>query len=210
MGDRELRNEIQAYARRPGQNLLIPPELRPYEYHVETMRTGEEVLADAELTLTDVHIEPRHLVRSSAYGNGDPLRLDPFHRATARLHWLRFADHTEDPDAIHSAIIQASNALREHGVPPEIGDAHSIDHRATEFRPWQVIVTMPVLAECDSWIERVEGVRYMLGALVAMPEKHPARKAVREYVRNLATPSVTENELWFFEEWVREQLMPEL
>ncbi|SMY05517.1 hypothetical protein BAURA86_04142, partial [Brevibacterium aurantiacum] len=127
--------------------MFIETGLRPYEYYVETVHTGEEVLADAELTLTDVHIEPRHLVRSSAYG-GDPLRLDPFHRATSRLHWLRFADHTEDPDAIHSAIIRASNALREHGVPPEIGDAYAIEHRATEFRPWQVIVTMPLLAEC--------------------------------------------------------------
>lgn len=210
MGSRELHNEIKAYIRRAGQTLLIEPELRDYEYCVETVRTGEAVLANADLTLDDVHIEPRHLVRSSAYGNGDPLRLDPFHRATSRLHWLRFADHTGDPDSIHSAIIRASKALREYGVPSEIGDAYAIDHRASEFHPSHVIVPMPILAECESWIDRVEGVRYMLGALVAMPEKHSARTAVREYVRSLATPSVTEDELWFFEEWVREQLMPEL
>lgn len=209
MENQHVRNEILEHRRRAGQNLRIEPELREYEYEVETMRTGEEVLADAGLTLDDVHIEPRHLVRSGAYEHGDPLRIDPFHRATSRLHWLRFADHTGNPDSIHAAIIHASKALREYGVPSEVEDVYAIDHRAEEFQRVDVLAVMPVLTEDTPWLDRLEGVQHMLGAFVATPGDHPARKAVREYTWHLATPSVDYLELSFFEEWVREQLAPD-
>lgn len=208
MENQHVRNEILEHRRRAGQNLRIEPELREYEYEVETMRTGEEVLADAGLTLDDVHIEPRHLVRS-AYEHGDPLRIDPFNRATSRLHWLRFADHTGNPDSIHVAMIHASKALRQYGIPSEVEDVYAIDHRAEEFQRVDVLAAMPVLTEDTPWLDRLEGVQHMLGAFVATPRDHPARTAIREYTWHLATPSVDYLELSFFEEWVREQLAPD-
>lgn len=210
MENEHVRNEILEHRRRAGQNLRIEPELREYEYEVQTVRTGDEVLADADLTPDDVHIEPRHLVRSSAYEQGDPLRINPFHRATSRLHWLRFADHTGNPDSIHVAMIHASKALREYGVPSEIDDAYAIDHRAQEFQRVDVLAAMPVLTEDTPWLDRLEGVQYMLGAVVATPRDHPARTAIREYTWHLATPSVTNEALWVFEESVRRHLAPEL
>lgn len=202
-------NEILELRRRAGQNLRIEPELRAYEYEVQTVRTGNEVLADAGLTLDDVHIEPRHLVRSSAYEHADPLRIDPFHQATSRLRWLRFADHTGNPDSIHAAIIHASKALREYGVPSEVEDVYAIDNRAEEFRFVDVLAAMPVLTEDTPWMDRLEGAGYMMGAYVATPKDHPARTAIREYTWHLATPSVDYVQLSFFEEWVRELLVPE-
>lgn len=209
MENQHARNEMLEHRRRAGQNLHIEPELRAYEYEVKTVRTGEEVLADAGLSPDDVHIDPRLLVRGSAYGGGDSLRIDPFHRATSRLRWLQFAVHTGNPDSIHAAIIHASKALRDYGVPAEIEDVYAIDQRAAEFQFVDVLAAMPVLTVDTPWMERLEGVRYMIGAFVAVPGDHPARTAIREYTWHLATPSVDYVEASFFEEWVKELFVPE-
>lgn len=191
------------------RNLRIESELRAYEYKIEAVRTGEEVLAAAGLTFQDIAVDPRHLFLSDAYEGGNALRFDPFHRATSWLLRLRFADHDGNPDSIHGAIIQASKALREHGVPSEIADAYAIDARAEEFSVQDVLAVMPVLTDAMGWLDRAEGALGMIGALVGVPGDYHARDVIREYTWHLTVPGVHPVHMQnVFEEKVRAALDP--
>lgn len=179
------------YRLRARNNLQVPAPLREFEYEVEVVRPGGEVLEAEGLTLQDVLVEPRHLLVGEIYRGGATLALDPFHPATPELAALRLADGTGDPSAIHEMIRHSSAALRVSGVPDEVGAVHPTTERAEEFSAMDVIAVMPDLGEMTGWRQRACAAYEMLGALVAVPRGNPARSAIREYAGALANPGVS-------------------
>lgn len=178
------------YRLRARNNLRISEPLRGYEYAVEVVRTGDEVLEAEGLTLREVLIEPRHLLFGDAYRGGATLALDPFNPATPELAALRLADGTGDPSAIHETIRHSSTALRASGVPDEVGAVHPTSGRADEFSAMDVLAVMPDLGALTGWRQRACAVYELLGALAAVPPENPARPAILEYVGALANPGV--------------------
>lgn len=192
MSDGDYATEMtrREYRLRARNNLRVPEPLRGYEYAVEVVRTGDEVLEAEGLTLREVLIEPRHLLFGDAYRGGATLALDPFNPATPELAALRLADGTGDPSAIHETIRHSSTALRASGVPDEVGAVHPTSGRADEFSAMDVIAVMPDFDDMTTWRERARAAHEMLGALVSVPADCSARSAVHAYTSALSNPGV--------------------
>lgn len=183
-------NTKRAYREKALKNLDVPLDLRPFEYEVKAVRTGDDVLAMEGLSFQGVLYEPRHLLVGDVYNGGSAMALDPFHPATDALVALRMAASSGIPAAFHSANMRASLALSEHGVPPQIESAWAIDTRAAEFSAMDVIAVMPDLTEITRWRDRAQAAYEMRGALVAVPGDNPARAAIWEYTWLLSNPTV--------------------
>jgi len=202
--------EYMAARDRGQRNLTIPLLVRDWDYAVETVRTGEEILAAAELTQQAVLADPTLVLSSDeAYGGGSSLLIDPFHPAARALIALRLAAGTGDEKTLEAAIAMAADALAEHGVPPEIADVYATGDRAENFSAIDVIGSLYVpptegrqslwarirrrplpTVTASEWAARSDATYTMIGARVSMPGHHSARSVVTGYVDALANPAV--------------------
>lgn len=193
-------------------NLLIPELVRDWDYEVGTVRTGDEVLEHAGVSLADILADPTVLLRSDqAYGGGSSIRIDPFHPAARALIALRLSSGTGDEDSLETAVAMASDMLAEHGVPPEIEDVYAIGDRAENFAVEDVIGVLYVpptelpwrrslwarmrrrelpAVPAAHWAARSDAAYTMIGARVALPVHHHARAVVTAYTEALANPAV--------------------
>lgn len=203
-------HEYMAARDRCRANLDTPMIVRDWDYQVTTVRTGEEILAAAGLTEQEVLSDPTLVLSSDeAYAGGNSLRIDPFHPAARALISLRLAAGTGDEKTLEAAIAMATDALAEHGVPPEIADAHAIGDRAENFDPIDVVGSLYVppteerqslwarirrrplpTVTASEWAARADAAYTMIGARVGMPDHHRARPIVTGYVDALANPAV--------------------
>lgn len=199
-------------------NLLTPVVVRDIDYKVQTVRSGEQLLAESRLSLDDVLANPMLLLSSDeAYSGGAAIRIDPFHAAARSLIALGLATGTRDEDVLEAAVAMAVDAIAEHGVPPEIADVHAVGVRANDFSIADVVAALYIpRAEPQSgrsprrsWIRRVLGRRNtdltvtpfewadradaaytMIGARVSMPAHHRARSEVTAYTEVLLNPAL--------------------
>jgi|SRR5699024_512104 len=210
-----MRTEYQYMAARARcrSNLQIPGLVRDWDYEVKTVRTGDEVLEAAGVSLADAISDPSVLLRSDhVYGGGNSIRIDPFHPATRALIALRLSAGSRDKDTIEAGLAMSSDALAEYGVPPEIHDVYSIGDRAEHFSAVDVIGAMYVpptdlrarrslwarLLRRDRpavppahWAARTDAAYTMIGARVAMPAHHHARAVVTAYADAVCNPLVS-------------------
>lgn len=201
-------------------NLLTPVVVRDMDYKVQTVRSGEQVLAESRLSLDDVLANPMLLLCSDeAYSGGAAMRIDPFHAAARSLIALRLATGTRDEDVLEAAVAMAVDAIAEHGVPPEIADVHAVGVRANDFSTADVVAALYIpRAEPQSgrsprrswirrvlgrrntdltptvtpfeWADRADAAHTMIGARVSMPAHHPARSEVTAYTEVLLNPAL--------------------
>lgn len=157
------------------ENLRIPLGVRDLDYDVQMVRSGDEVLADAGLTVAEVLNDPTLLLRREAY-QAESIRIDPFHAAAGPLISLRLAAGTWNEDVLEIAVAMAVDAIAEHGIPPEIADVCATDLRAEDYSDVAVIGAMFIpSAEPQpsrkepffSWMRRV------LGPILRSPHREP-------------------------------------
>ena len=194
-------------------NLQIPDFVRHWDYEVKTDRSGDEVLETIGVSMAEAINDPSVLLRNDlAYAGGSSTKLDPFHPATRSLIALRLSAGTWDEETIETAFAMASEALAEHGVPPEIDDVYAIGDRAENFSVGDVIGALyapptdrPQRRSLWAWIlrrdrpavpaahwaARTDAAYTMIGARVAMPAHHHARTVVTEYVDAVCNPLVS-------------------
>lgn len=194
-------------------NLQIPDFVRHWDYEVKTVRSGDEVLDTIGLSLAEAINDPSVLLRDDlAYGGGSSIKMDPFHPATRALIALRLSAGTWHKDTIETGLAMASDALAEHGVPPEIEDVHAIDDRAENFSAADVIAALYVpptdlpprrslwtwllrrdrpAVPAAHWAARADAAYTVIGARVAMPAHHHARTVVTAYADAICNPLVT-------------------
>lgn len=194
-------------------NLQIPDLVRSWDYEVITVRTGDELLRTVGVSLAEAIADPSVLLRTDhAYGGGNSIRIDPFHPASRALIALRLSAGTREEETIESALAMASEALAEHGVPPEIDDVYAVGDRAQNFSAGDVIAALYVpptdlpprrslwtwlrRRDCPAvpaahWAARVDAAYTVVGARVAMPEHHHARAVVTAYADAVCNPLVT-------------------
>ncbi|SMX66772.1 hypothetical protein BI49514_00317 [Brevibacterium iodinum ATCC 49514] len=172
------------------ENLAGPEFSREMDYNVSTVRSGDDVLHNSELTKQQVLDDPTVLLSGSAYDGGRTTAMDPFHAATGALNELRFAGGSGNEADIESAVAKAVSAIDRHGVPDQIGGVHSIGDRATRFDPAEIIGAMPRLGTDATWQERAEAAHIMQAAQVALPANVPIeiRENLAEYTSQLSRP----------------------
>lgn len=174
------------------ENLAGPDFSREMDYNVSTVRSGDDVLHNADLTKQQVIADPTVLLSGSAYDGGRTTAMDPFHPATGALNELRFAGGSGSEADIESAVAKAVSAIDRHGVPDQVGGAHSIGDRATRFDPAEIIGAMPRLGTDATWQERAEAAHTMQAAQIALPADAPTeiRDNLAEYTSQLSRPGV--------------------
>lgn len=171
-------------------NLTGPQFSREMDYNVSTVRSGDDVLHNSDLTKQQVIADPTVLLSGSAYDGGRTTAMDPFHPATGALNELRFAGGSGNEADIESAVARAVTAIDRHGVPDQVGGIHSIGDRAANFDPAEIVGAMPRLGTDATWQERAEAAHTMQAAQVALPADAPAeiRDNLSEYTSQLSRP----------------------
>lgn len=185
-------DDYQHYAEKALGNLSGPEFSREMEYNVNTVRTGDDVLTNAELTKQQAIADPTTLLSGDAYDGGRTTAMDPFHAATPALNELRFAGSSGDETAIQQAVERAADAIHQYGVPNQVDGVYSIGDRASRFEAVEIVAAMPRLGGSPTWMEHAEAAHTMQAAQVAMPADTPVgiRTEVADYTAQLSRPGV--------------------
>lgn len=179
----------EEYAEQARGNLTGPDFSREMDYNVSTVRSGDDVLHNADLTKQQVMADPTVLLSGSAYDGGRTTAMDPFHPATGALNSLRFAGSSGNEADIESAVAKAVTAIDRHGVPDQIDGVHYIGD--TKFDPFDLVGAMPELRESMTWQERAEVAHTMQAAQVGLPAdvNDTIRDGVTTFTDYLSRPS---------------------